>query len=182
VDPKGERVLFDEGRELRVLGLATRRIEGTIQNPVGAVNFSTMAVFSPDGKTVLTNGAAAGRLQLWRAPGEEVRAAELRQYLWNSAPVTCGAFAPGGAFAVTGTQDHQVLVWELPGRAEADNVVTGQLTYVEEFMDTSLKRVPVRAEIHNAPRWVIPGANATLVIPPLAGRAPAAELRVTRGR
>jgi WD40 repeat protein len=129
-----------------------------------------MALFSPDGKTTLTNGSAAGRLQLWRAPGDDVRASELRQYLWNSAPVTCGAFSPDSTFAVTGTQDHQVLIWEMPSKAEADNTVTAQLTYVDEFVDSSLKRVPVRAEMRKAPRWVIPGATATLVIPPQAGR------------
>jgi WD40 repeat protein len=167
LDPTGERTLFDEGRELRVLSLATRRIEGTLQNPAGAVNFSTLALFSPDGKTILTNGAAQGRLQLWRAPGADGRGGELRQYLWNSAPVTCGAFAPGAAFAVTGTQDRQVLVWGLPG--QPDNVVTGELSFVDEFVDTSLKRVAVRVEISKAPRWMIPGATATLVIPPAGG-------------
>lgn len=170
VGPKGDRVMFDEGRELRVMSLDTRKIIGTLQNPVGTVNFSTMALFSPDGKTILTNGSAAGRLQLWRAPGDDVRASELRQYLWNSAPVTCGAFSPDSTFAVTGTQDHQVLIWEMPSKAEADNTVTAQLTYVDEFVDSSLKRVPVRAEMRKAPRWVIPGATATLVIPPQAGR------------
>ncbi|MBY0231588.1 MAG: HlyD family efflux transporter periplasmic adaptor subunit, partial [Gemmataceae bacterium] len=102
VDPTGEQVLFDEGRELRVLNLATRRIVGTLRNPVGTPNFAHFAWFSPDGNSVLAGGNGAGRLQLWRAPGEGMRPAEMRQYLW-SGTVTCAAFDAAGQFAVTGT-------------------------------------------------------------------------------
>src|SRR5262249_1333943 len=73
VSPNGRYVTFDEGREVRVLSLDDRKIVYTIQNPPGTVNFATMALFSPDGRTVLTNGAAPGRLQLWRASGVEGR-------------------------------------------------------------------------------------------------------------
>jgi len=162
--PDGKQVLFDESRELRVLSLASHKIEGVLQNPPGAANFSTMARFSPDGKTILTNGPSAGRLQLWKAPSAGVRASELRQYVWNSAPVTCWAFTPDGNYAVTGTQDNQVLVWEMPGKAEVDVVLYAQLNYVEEFLDSSLKRVTIRAEM-NKPDWVMPGGTATVVIP-----------------
>jgi WD40 repeat protein len=165
VSPDGKQVLFDEGRELRVLSLETNKLDGTLQNPPGAVNFSTMALFSPDGKMILTNGAAAGRLQLWRTPTGGGPAAELRRLLWNSAPATCGAFAPQGGFAVTGTQDHQILVWQLPTDKEASEEVPAFLTYVEEFLDSSLQKVTIRAELEN-PGWLIPGSTATMVIPP----------------
>src|SRR5262249_21702449 len=68
IDPTGRTVLFDEGRELRLMSLATHGIEGALVNPQGAANFSTFALFAPDGKTVLTNSSAVGRLQLWRTP------------------------------------------------------------------------------------------------------------------
>jgi WD40 repeat protein len=171
VSPDGERVMFDEGRELRVHSLDGTLIEGAIQNGPGAVNFSNFALFAPDGKTVLTNGSAPGRLQLWRAPSRKARAAEMRQFVWSSALVTCAAFSPHREYpyAVTGTQDHNVLVWKLPETDEPDNLLLAQLTYVEAFLDSSLKRVPIHAELIN-PGWVIPGTNATMVVPPVGAR------------
>jgi WD40 repeat protein len=163
VSPDGKFVLFDEGRELRVLSLADRKIVYTLSNPAGTVNFATMALFAPDGKTVLTNGAAPGRLQLWRASAVQGRAAELRQFMWTNGMATCGAFSLDGTFAVTGTADHQVLVWEMPGKAEAEQFPLAQLAFVEEFLDTSLKKVAVRAELKNPPWRLTPGLTATLV-------------------
>ena len=61
MSPDGQKLLFDEGRELRVLGVKERKILGSLKNAAGAANFSTMALFSPDGKVILTNGAAPGR-------------------------------------------------------------------------------------------------------------------------
>ena len=42
------------GRELRVMSVKDRRhsIEGALQNPGSTGSFSTMALFSPDGKTM----------------------------------------------------------------------------------------------------------------------------------
>lgn len=167
VDTNTDRVLFDEGRELRVMSIKDRRhsIEGKLANPGSTGSFATMALFSPDGKTILTNGNAPGRLQLWRAPsGATARAAELRQLLWTRGTAACGAFDPRGQFAVTGTSDHNVLVWELPKKEEAEKPLDASLTYVEEFLDTGLKRVTVRATIANAKDWVIPGSSASIVV------------------
>jgi hypothetical protein len=165
LDPKGEKVLFDEGRELRVLSLKDGHTVGTLANPGSTGAFSTMALFSPDGKMILTNGNAPGRLQLWRAPAEGVRAAELRQLLWSNGTVTCGAFDPEGQFAVTGTDDHRILVWDLPRKDEAEKPLDANLTFVEEFLDTGLKKVTVRATIKDAKDWVIPGSIASIVVP-----------------
>jgi WD40 repeat protein len=165
VSPDGKYALFDEGRELRVLSLADRKIVSTLSNPAGTVNFATLALFAPDGRTVLTNGAAPGRLQLWRASAVQGRAAELRQFMWTSGLATCGAFSPDGTLAVTGTADHQVLVWEMPGKDEAEQILPAQLTFVEEFLDTSLKKVAVRVELKNPPWRLTPGLTATLVFP-----------------
>jgi WD40 repeat protein len=166
-DPsKGKFFLFDQGRELRVRSLEDGQMKGTIENNLGTGNFSTMAVFSPDGLTVLTNGSGPGQLQLWRASTAlEGRAAELRQFLWTSGAATCGAFAPGAdaRFAVTGTEDHQVLVWSMPDEKEITDTLKARLTYIDEFQDTSLKKVPIRAEVEN-PGWLIPGAPVTMVI------------------
>jgi WD40 repeat protein len=169
VDPSGEHVLFDEGRELKVLSPFTGKIEGTLQNPSATGAFSTLALFSPDGNTILTNGNGAGRLQLWRTPTAKARAAELRQYTWSNGGVTCGAFSSDSKLAVTGTQDARVLVWRMPDKMESETSSTGELTYVEEFLDTSLKRLTVRATVKN-PGWIIVGSNATIVVPPLLSR------------
>jgi WD40 repeat protein len=169
IDPVGGRYLFDEGRELRVVSSATDEIVGTLANPPGTAAFSTLALFSPDGTTILTNSAAVGRLQLWRAPTGKTRPAELRNYAWSNGQITSAAFFPKGDFVATGTQDSRVLVWAMPRKDEAEKPLTGQLSYVEEFLDTSLRRVTVRATLQN-PGWIIPGGTATVVVPPLATR------------
>ena len=166
LDPTGEYTLLDEGRELRVVALGNQHIEGALSNSGASGSFSTLALFSPDGKMILTNGAAAGRLQLWRAPSSKVRAAELRQLLWSSGNVTCGTFDPSGGYAVTGTSDHRVLVWKMPSVTEATRPIKGELAYVEGFLDTNNKRVTVRATMDNSLGLVIPGSAASIVVPP----------------
>jgi WD40 repeat protein len=167
VDPTGEHVLFDDGRELRAMSLVNRKNEGTLMTASPTATFSTMALYSPDGNTILTNGNNVGRLQLWRAPSAKARPAELRQFIWSTGAVTCGAFSPDGKFAVTGTQDSRVVVWRMPESAEAQRHIDAQLSYVEEFLDTSLRQLTVRATLDN-PSWIIPGSGATIVVPPYA--------------
>ncbi len=124
-----------------------------------------MALFSPDGKTILTNGSAAGKLQLWRTPraGAGLGA---RQFIWTKGTATCGAFAPeGNTFVVTGTQDHQVLVWAMPEKDEVESRLKANLTLVEQHLDTQSRQVRVWAELQN-PGWLIPGSPATMVVPP----------------
>jgi WD40 repeat protein len=170
IDPTGQYALFDEGRELRVVSQAAERIEGTLSNPPGTANFSTLALYSPDGYTILTNSNAVGRLQLWRAPTAKTRASELRNYVWTSGMTTSGAFDPKNKFVVTGTQDSKILVWAMPTQAEAEKPLSAKLSYVEEFLDTSLRRVAVRATVDQPPTWIIPGGSATVVVPHLASR------------
>jgi WD40 repeat protein len=166
VDPTGEHVLFDDGRELRALSLTSRKIEGTLQTASPTATFATMALYSPDGNTILTNGNNVGRLQLWRAPSAKARPAELRQFIWSTGAITCGAFSPDGKLAVTGTQDNKVVVWRMPEKDEAQKHIDAKLSYVEEFLDTSLRQLTVRAMLDN-PGWIIPGSGATIVVPPL---------------
>lgn len=166
VSPDGQSVLFDQGKELQILSLENKHIEGTLQNPSDAVNFSTLALFSPDGKTILTNGPASGKLQLWRTPTKEQRrASELRQFIWTRGTASCGAFAPEAPLVVTGTQDRQVLVWNMPEQKEIDSRLEATLTLVEPSLDTESRKVKVWAELKN-PGWLIPGGRATMVVPP----------------
>jgi WD40 repeat protein len=167
VSPDGKLVLFDDGREMRVMSLEDRSTVGTLRNPAGVPNFGHFALFSPDGKSILTGGNGPGRLQLWRNPSEEgIPPSELRQYLW-SGTITCGAFGPPSGltqFAVTGTSDSRVLVFELPKQKEVETRLKGMLTYAEKFLDTSLRRVTIRASF-TKPSWMAPGSSATIVVP-----------------
>jgi WD40 repeat protein len=166
VSPDGKTVLFDQGKEIRLLTLEDKQIVGSLQNPSGQMNFSTMALFSPDGKTILTNrsGSSPEKLQLWRTPVTQPRGSELRQFIWKGA-ATCGAFALDSSFAVTGTEDHKVLVWAMPSKEEIVSRLEAKLTLVEKYIDTQNRDVRVWAEVE-APEWLIPGMKATMVVQP----------------
>src|SRR5262249_12820695 len=152
VNPRTQQVLFDQGPELRLLSVAHERIDGFLKNPGGGLNFTDMALFSPDGNLVLTNAASENRVQLWRLPSGDRRAYELRQLVWQAARITCGASAPApadkpqGEFVVTGTEDQQVVVWEMPSEKEITAEVEAERLYVEKALDTSSRQVRVWAE------------------------------------
>jgi WD40 repeat protein len=172
---KGERlVLLDLGKELRVVSLDSRQTvpNGVLSNPTGSGNFATMALFSPDGRTILTNNPGDGKLQLWRAPGPDKRAYEQRQLLASgagasaSSSATCGAFGQRlkDNFAVTGTQDGRVLIWDLPSAEEAP--IEAALNYLQRDVDNQAQRADIWAEPTHipVPAWVQSGSRATLAI------------------
>ncbi len=167
VSPDGKTVLFDQGKELRLLTMEGKDVVGALQDFSAPMDFSTMALFAPDGKTILTNRSMPGSLQLWRTPGAQThRGSELRQFVWPKGVATCGAFAPeDSSFAVTGTHDHKVLVWAMPSKEEIDSRLEARLTLVEKYIDTQNRDVKVWAELE-APEWLIPGMRATMVVPP----------------
>lgn len=156
------RVLVDCGKELRVQSLRDRSIEGVLQLHSGAATFTRMALFAPDGKTILTTGTE-NRLQLWRTPVLDGRGAEIRQFLWT-APSTCGAFSGDGTFVVTGTQDGKVLIWNMPPREEIEKRIPAHIVLVEQTLDSSTLQVRLWAELDEVPAWVVPGSQATIVV------------------
>jgi len=162
--PDGKTILFDQGKEIRVLSLSDKHIEGVIHSNSGSSSFTNFAVYSPDGKTVITNGGGDGKVQLWRTPINNARPAELRQYIWTGGSSSCCAFSPDGSFAVTGTQDHQVLVWALPNKREVEETLTGSIALNENFLDSNSRQVRIWVDLKN-PGWLHPGGMATLVIP-----------------
>ena len=63
---------------MRLRSLSDRtQVEGRLRNQPGSASFSTMALFAPDGKTILTNNNSESRLQLWRTPPALSRAIEV---------------------------------------------------------------------------------------------------------
>jgi len=171
--PNGRRVLFDQGRLLRVMSLPEGQTEGVLVNPSGASNFTTFAEFSPDGQLIMTAGASEGRLQLWRSPAPGHRGFELRQFVGHErSAATCCAFAPDGTFAVTGTRDRQVIVWEMPSTKEyLGPPLMATITNVEPFVETASRQVRVFAELQNpldekGRPLLLPGGSVTMVVDP----------------
>jgi WD40 repeat protein len=165
VSPDGKTVLYNQGREMRLVSLENRQIEGQLTNPSDSQTFTDFALFAPDGKTILTN-ASAGRLQLWRVPASlREHAAELRQLIWTSGVATCAAFAPDSTFAVTGTKDHRVLLWDMPSEKEVKEHLMGRLSLVERSIDTRSRQVRVWALVDNPDQRLIAGSPATMVVP-----------------
>jgi WD40 repeat protein len=164
VHPSGKQVLFDKGKELSILSLPDKQYIGSLQNASGAMTFTTMALFSPDGNLILTNGAADGRLQIWRAPTDRTHGYELRRLMWNS-PATCGAFAPDGSFVVTGTKDNYVLVWPLPPKEMVEKQMKAKIISVDSSLEDS-SGVMVHAEMVNPNNLLFSEDKATLVLYP----------------
>jgi WD40 repeat protein len=167
VSPDGRLVFFDRGPELSLLSLADDNEQvAAFRNTTKDLSFTTLALFSPDGSTLLTGGAPEGGLQIWRAPAAARPAAELRRLCWPEAPATCGAFAPDGcAFVVSGTKDGNVLIWEKPSVEEVQRRLTARLTLVEPFVSGTGARARVWAELKN-PGGLVAGGSATMVITP----------------
>jgi WD40 repeat protein len=174
VSSDGKHVLFDDGKDLRILSLESHQIVGTIQNSAGA-GFRGLALFAPDGKTVLSTSASENRMQLWRTPvlekktGDDtmgLRAAELRQFVWTSGKENATAYAPDAKFIVTGTHDNQVLIWAMPDPKQIEERLTGKVSLVDKTLDASSRQVRIWAEVDNKAGWLVPGGTATIVIPP----------------
>jgi WD40 repeat protein len=163
VSPLEQTVLFDYGRELRVLTVPDQKTVGVLQTASSAMNFSTLAQFSPDGKLILTAGSSDNRLQLWRAPTDQRRAYEVCQLISPSA-ATCGAFAPDGSFLVTGTRDRQVLIWKAPTTEEMAEL-TATVKLIEKALDSNSRQVRIWADVKE-PQGLVPGATATMVVYP----------------
>jgi WD40 repeat protein len=166
--PDGRRVLFDQGKALRILSLPQGLTQGVLHNLSGSQNFTNFAMFSPDGSLILTS-SAEGRLQLWRAPaGPYRRAHEVRQLVSSDrAPaVTCAAFAPDGSFLVTGSRERQVMVWPTPQRSDIDREQTGDVVLVEPAIESSAGQVRIWAVLPNSEGKLLPGSTATLAIYP----------------
>jgi WD40 repeat protein len=166
VSHNGTRVLFDRDRELRVLSLPEGWTEGTLRRISGMGRFTTLAVFSPDSRLILTATEPEGHLELWSAPTATIRPYEMRKLVWKGLPCSCGAFSPDGSFLVAGMKDRQVRSWSLPSRQEVTRRLEAEITLVEPSVDPKSHLLRLWAEIDNRDGSLIPGATATLVAYP----------------
>jgi WD40 repeat protein len=170
VNTKDNQVLFDQGRELRVLSWDKEHnyaaLVGSLSAP-GGTNFSRLAVFSPDGNLILTSGGP-GRLGLWRAPTTQARGHELQRLgsttRAGQSVTTCGAFAPDGSFVVTGTQGRDVIVWPVPKKEEVERRLVARV--FNRDPEVTSGQVRVTLEIDNPPPNLLPGGEVTLVVYP----------------
>jgi WD40 repeat protein len=172
VSPDGQSVLFDQERALHVLTLPDKRTEGVLPAQSESSQFTTFALFSPDGRLVLAAGSADNPLQLWKAPAPGVRGHMIRRLASGSpAAPTCAAFAPDGSFAVTGTEDGKVLIWDLPSKAETDKQLVGEVSFLDPSIDAADRKARIRADLTNPEGTSLPpGDTVTLVIPLPEGR------------
>jgi WD40 repeat protein len=172
VNRGGTQVLFDQGNQLSILNPSDWTKRAPIRNLSSAANFTTFALFGPEDRTVLTAGAADNRLQLWSNPvnSPRRRAVELRQYVWNDGPSTCAAFDPQGAFAVTGTRDRQVLVWQMPPTEEVrEPEANAVVRSIVEVFENSSRQYRVIVDVDDVKKKIdrlVPGDKASLVIYP----------------
>lgn len=167
ISPDGKRVLFDQGKVLRLMSLPGGLTEGTLRNPTSGHNFTTFALFSPDGKTILTAGAPEGRLQLWRAPTASTRGYEIRQLVpTERGAASCAAFAPDGSFIVSGTKDRQVMIWPVPTKEEIERQLTAPVVLIERSVESTSHQVRIWAEIQNPDARLIPGSTVTMAVYP----------------
>jgi WD40 repeat protein len=174
VSRDGRYMLFDQGKTLQLLGLDGRTLT-TIQNPAGVIPFETLAQFSPDASMMLTAGAPEGRLQLWKSPIDGQRGFEFSQLVTSErSPVTAAAFFDPTAdgevkFAVSGTKDGTVYLWEMPSRAQVQShrIQNVKLTQISQNVETRQIRVGVEVanpDLTNPDARLIPGQPVTIVI------------------
>jgi WD40 repeat protein len=170
VNNDGTRVLFDDDRALKVLTVE-QKSEGIMEAPSEASQFTGFALFSPDDRLVLAAGTGDNPLQLWKAPQPDSRGSLIaRLALPPGGNALCGSFAPDGSFAVTGTQDHRVLVWAMPSKQETDKALAATVVLRDPTIDTD-RKARIWAILTRPEGITIPaGDTVTLVIPPAEGR------------
>ncbi len=169
VSPDGRRVLFDQGKMLRVLSIPDGLTEGVLQNVAGSSNFTNFAIFSPDGRVILTDSATEGRLQMWRPPsGPNHRSYVVRELASSdrSPMITCAAFSPDGNFVVTGGRDRQVLVWAVPPSSEVEKQLAAEVTLFESDISSSTGQCRVTADFANRDGRLLPGGTVTMAVHP----------------
>ncbi|HKB04720.1 MAG TPA: HlyD family efflux transporter periplasmic adaptor subunit, partial [Gemmataceae bacterium] len=157
VTDDGARLLLDADKtQLDVIHLQDARKERPLVTAGEAARFLTFSAWSPkldksENRMIATTGGAEGVVQLWRAPTDQVRGAEVARLITRGgAAATCAAFSPEGAngFVVVGTKKGAVHLWPLP-TAEVKDKVPATVTHVENLIDTAGRSVGVVVDFEN---------------------------------
>ncbi|MCI0681742.1 MAG: hypothetical protein L0Y71_06535 [Gemmataceae bacterium] len=173
VSQDGRWLLFDQGKSLQLMAAPDGQVVNTLRNPGSTTPFETLALFSPDASLILTGGAPEGRLQLWRAPSDDSRAFEVRQFVNEQrSPATCAAFAPAveatgeTAFAASGTKDGNVYLWPVPAKKDVDahRITNVPVTLFSRSVEAGSRQIRIGVEVPNATGRLMPGRPVTIVI------------------
>jgi multidrug efflux pump subunit AcrA (membrane-fusion protein) len=168
--PDGQRLLLDTSNELQLLDLTRGTIEAVLRDPGGPL--TTLALFSPDGRLVLTASHGGAGLQLWRLPTAATRGYKIRRLNPpEQTVITRAAFAPDGSFVVSGDNKGQVCLWPMPTKEEVEQPLTATVTLLEHSVEAGARQVRIGAELANPGGKLIPGMTVTLVVYP--GKQPA---------
>jgi WD40 repeat protein len=164
VSSDGGHALFEQGNMLRLLTLPDGRTDGFLENLPRSARFTNFALFSPDGRFILTAGGE-GRLHLWRAPTASARGGEVRQFVTpDGIGASCAAFAPGGSFVVVGGRDRRVWAWPVPLNEKPEPTPAAEVVLIDRAMENSTREARVWAELPNPDgRW-LPGTTVTMVL------------------
>jgi WD40 repeat protein len=161
----GRHILFDQGTALHVLAVPEGNPEYVLHYPQETASFSTCALFSPDGRFILTAGASEGRLQLWRLPTDAGPCLEWCQLAPpGRQPATCAAIARDGSFVVTATRDRELHVWALPSGDQLNRQSRAEITLIERALEPGTRQIRIAAELSNPDGLLIPGTGATMII------------------
>jgi len=181
VTDDGSRLLLDADKShLDVIHLKDLRKERPLVTAGESIRFNTFTAWSPeldkkpDNRLVATTGGVEGVVQLWRAPTEKSRGAEVsRMVTRGSAAATCAAFSPlaENGFLVVGTRKGDVHLWPLPSDTDVREELNEKVTHVEQLIESSGRTVNVLVNFENkktpANKYLLrPGSAVTLVIQP----------------
>jgi HlyD family secretion protein/WD domain, G-beta repeat len=180
VTDDGSRLLLDADKtRLDVIHLQELRKERPLMTAGEAGRFTTFAAWSPDldkkpdNRRIATTGGTEGVVELWLAPTQDARGAEVARFVTRGlAAATCAAFSPQGenGFLVVGTRKGDVHLWSLPTGAGAQNEIRSTVTFVEPNIESSGRTVNVLVDFDNPKlgdkHLLRPGSAVTLVIRP----------------
>lgn len=113
---------------------ATGKILAWLEHP----DWVWSAVFSPDGKEVLT-GAGDGLVRLWNLAAQQ----EVQRYAGHTGPIRQVAFFPDGKRAATASEDGSVRLWQFPDSLKAQLTWAAENRYVWQIPCEERPRYPV---------------------------------------
>jgi WD40 repeat protein len=166
VSPDGQRMMDEEGGEIRIISLRDGTTEAVLRNSSSSLRrkLINFALFSPDGQLAMTTPEEGKLVQLWRI--DKIHSSELRQCI-PSVPGTPrrAAFAPDGTYIVAAVNDR-IEIWPVPGKQEINQRFIGTITNVDKPIEDVSTGVKITAELQNPEQRLRPGDVVTMVAYP----------------